>query len=126
MIVRLLLIAVALTAGAWLAVQERAARADDALTRLIFENKARSPEAERLLDRARTLNPDRRPDLLEAVMRGRRGDLRGAVAILERVTRAEPENVEAWASLASAAARVDPALARRARARVRALSPPVR
>ena len=41
------------------------------------------------------------------------------------VVREEPANVEAWTVLAQAAAAGDPALAARARARFRALSPRV-
>jgi predicted Zn-dependent protease len=123
--VRIVLIVAALVAGAWLAVQERAARAEQGLTKIAFE-KGEPADAQRLLAADRRLNPDRRPDLFEAVILGRQGDFRGAVAAIERVTRAEPENIEAWGLLASAAQRTDPALAARARARARALSPPIR
>jgi Flp pilus assembly protein TadD len=60
------------------------------------------------------------------VILGRQGDFRGAVVAIQRVTRAEPENVEAWGLLASAAQRTNPALAAEASASARALSPPVR
>jgi predicted Zn-dependent protease len=123
--VRILLIVAALTAGAWLYVQERAARAEQGLTKIAFEN-GNLDHAQRLLEADRRLNPDHRPDLFEGVILGRRGDFRGAVTAIERVTKAEPENIEAWGLLSSAAARVDPGLADLARARARALSPPVR
>ena len=122
---RILLIAVALTAGAWLAVQARAARAEQELTGIAFEHRDPA-DAQRLLEADRLLNPDRRPDLFEGVILGRKSDFRGAVAAFERVTNAEPENIEAWGLLASAADRVDPQLAARARAAARRLSPPVR
>ena len=122
---RILLIVAALTAGAWLAVQERAARAEEKLTGIAFENQD-PRDAQALLKADRRLNPDQRPDLFEGVILGKQGDFRAAVAMFERVTRAEPENIEAWGLLASAAQRVDPALAARAKARARALSPPVR
>ena len=48
------------------------------------------------------------------------------VAAIRRVTSAEPENIEAWGLLESAAKRTDPALAARAAAAARELSPPVR
>jgi predicted Zn-dependent protease len=123
--VRILLIVAALTAGAWLVVQERAARSEQGLTKIAFEN-GDLDDAPRLLEVDRRLNPDHRPDLFEGVILRRRGDFRGAVAAIQRVTKAEPDNIEAWGLLASAAARVDPALAEQARARARALSPPVR
>jgi predicted Zn-dependent protease len=123
--VRILLIVAALTAGAWLYVQERAARAEQGLTKIAFEN-GNLDHAQRLLEADRRLNPDHRPDLFEGVILGRRGDFRGAVTAIQRVTKAEPENIEAWGLLSSAAARVDPGLADLARARARALSPPVR
>ena len=127
MAARILLLTAALVAGAWLAVQERAARAEQRLTEIAFLSRAApGPEADALLRTDRRLNPDRRPDLFEAVIRGRQGRTADAIAILTRVTRAEPENIEAWGLLASAAARTDPALAARARAAARRLAPPVR
>jgi predicted Zn-dependent protease len=106
-------------------VQERAASAEQGLTKIAFEN-ANLAEAPSLLAADRRLNPDHRADLFEAVILGRQGDFRGAVAAIQRVTRAEPENIEAWGLLASAAKRTDPALAATAQARARELSPPVR
>jgi len=123
--VRIVLILAALLAGAWLATQARAARAEQELTKIAFENQDPA-DAPSLLEADRLLNPDRRPDLFEGVILGRRGDFPGAVAALRRVTRAEPENVEAWALLASAAKRTDPRLAAEAAATARRLAPPVR
>jgi hypothetical protein len=122
---RILLVALTLTAGGWLAVQARAARAEQGLTKIAFEN-GNLADAKRLLAADRRLNPDHRADLFEAVILGRQGDFRGAVVAIQRVTRAEPENIEAWGLLASAAKRSDPALAAEAGARARELSPPVR
>jgi predicted Zn-dependent protease len=125
MLARIVLVVLALTTGAWLAVQERAARAEQGLTRMAFENGDLA-DSKRLLAADRRLNPDHRADLFEAVILGRQGDFRGAVTAIQRVTRAEPENIEAWGLLASAAKRTDPALAARAQQRARELSPPVR
>ena len=122
---RILLIVAALTAGAWLAVQARGAHAETRLTKIAFEN-GNLDDAQRLLQADRLLNPDHRPDLFEGVILGRRGDFPGAIRAIRRVTAAEPENIEAWGLLASAAQRTDPALAARARAAARRLSPPVR
>jgi predicted Zn-dependent protease len=123
--VRIALIVAALLAGTWLAVQTRAARAEQQLTAIAFEN-GNLNDAPTLLKADRLLNPDHRADLFEGVILGRRGDLPGAVAAFGRVTTAEPENIEAWGLLASAAKRTDPALAARAQATARRLSPPVR
>jgi predicted Zn-dependent protease len=125
MAARVLLVVIALAAGGWLLVQERAASAEQDLTRIAFENGDLA-DAKRLLAADRRLNPDHRADLFEAVILGRQGDFRGAVAAIQRVTRAEPENIEAWGLLASVATRTDQKLAAEAQARARRLSPPVR
>ena len=128
--VRITLVALALLAGGWLAVQERAADAEQELDRIAFRpggalTPAEVARAEDLLETARRLNPDRRPDLYEAVVLGRDGREREAVAVLRKTVAAEPENLEAWALLARTARRADPRLAARARARLRVLAPPV-
>lgn len=127
MLARALLLVAALAVGGWLLVQERAARAESELTHLAFATKGPVDAAHvrSLLATDRRLNPDHRSDLFEGVLLARDGRPGAAVAALRRAVAAEPENVEAWALLASAAARQDPALATRARARVRALAPPV-
>jgi Flp pilus assembly protein TadD len=123
--VRIVLILAALLAGAWLATQARAARAENRLARIAYEGRNLA-EAPTLLEADRLLNPDTRPDLFEGVILGHRGDFAGAVAAIRRVTRAEPENIEAWGLLASAAKRADPRLAAEAAATARRLAPPVR
>jgi len=128
--VRVLLVLLALLAGGWLVVQERAARAENELEAIAFDpGGALAPatvaRTEDLLRADRRLNPDRRPDLYEAVVLGRAGRTREAIAVLRRTVAAEPENLEAWALLAGAAKTEDPALAARARARQRELAPPV-
>ena len=129
-LIRALIVVLALLAGGWLAVQERAAHAEREIDKIAFgpggtlgaDTVAR---AEDLLRTDRRLNPDRRPDLYEAVVLGRAGRTREAIAVLRRTVAAEPENLEAWALLARAARTEDPALAARARARQRELAPPV-
>ena len=128
--VRVLLVLLALLAGGWLVVQERAARAENELEAIAFDpGGALAPatvaRTEDLLRADRRLNPDRRPDLYEAVVLGRAGRTREAIAVLRRTVAAEPQNLEAWALLARAARSEDPALAARARARQRELAPPV-
>ncbi len=130
MAARALIVLLALVAGGWLAVQERAAGAEAELEAIAFDpGDALAPgavaRADDLLRTDRRLNPDRRPDLYEAVVLGRAGRTGEAIAILRRTVAAEPENLEAWGLLARAARMEDPALAARARARQRELAPPV-
>ena len=130
MAIRALIVLLALAAGGWLAVQERAAHAERELEAITFEpggalGSGAVARAEDLLRSDRRLNPDRRPDLYEAVVLGRAGRGSEAIAVLRRTVAAEPENLEAWALIARAARTEDPALAARARARQRELAPPV-
>lgn len=127
---RIALVALCLAAAGWLAVQERAARAEGELTRLVFQTRgpltpAQARRGSELLRTDRRLSLDRRPELFEAVLLVRRDRLADAITVLERATQEEPRSLEAWALLARAAARADPALAARARARLRALAPRV-
>jgi predicted Zn-dependent protease len=77
------------------------------------------------LRRAASLTPDKSPTLTRAKLLARRGRRGEAVALVLGLTRDEPENAEYWAALAQLAARDRPALAARARARLRELVPPV-
>jgi hypothetical protein len=128
--IRIALVALAVLAGGWLAVQERAADAERELDGIAFRpggalSPAEVARARDLLAADRRLNPDRRPDLYEAVVLGRSGRERKAIAVLRGTVAAEPENLEAWALLARTAEDTDPQLAQRARARLRELAPPV-
>lgn len=130
MLVRVALVALALLAGGWLAVQERVARAEAELTEIAFHTRgALSAEqvgrADELLRIDRRLNPDRRPDLYEGFLLGLQGRHREAVALLRETVRDEPRSLEAWALLAQSAAKVDPELTAAARARARELAPAV-
>ena len=121
--------AVALLIAAWLAVQAVGAHAQDELTRIVFAARDPTPaqraRALTLIERAERLNPDRRPEFMRGALLLREGNARGAAAVFARVTREEPESLEAWALLERAARAYDPALAAQARARARALAPPV-
>ena len=123
---RIVLIVLALAAGGWLLTQERATRAQEALTRIGFEGKGDPSTAPALLDTARRLNPDHRPDLFEGVVLAREHRIAQAITAIRRATTAEPNNLEAWALLASVAAKTDPKIAAQARAQTRRLAPPVR
>jgi Flp pilus assembly protein TadD len=76
-----------------------------------------------LFERARAHNPDSRPIEREAGLLIRNGRSREAVALLRPVVRREPANLTAWALIAGAARTSDPALAREAYNRARALNP---
>jgi predicted Zn-dependent protease len=124
--VRIVLIVLALAAGSWLFLQERSTRAQQQLTRIGFEGKGDPARAPALLATARRLNPDHRPDLFEGVVLAREHKVPQAIAAIRRATTAEPDNLEAWALLGSVAARTDPQTADAARARARALAPPLK
>jgi hypothetical protein len=129
MVARAAVLVVALAALAFAAVEEQAASRADTLSKLAL-NPRGNPRAElararRLRDRARQVSPDTAPALDYAVLLGRAGNLRAAGAQAEQVTRAEPENIRAWAVLSLAAKRYDSDLAATARARALALAPPV-
>ena len=76
-----------------------------------------------LLQRARAHTPDTEPILDEAALLVRLGRQRQAAPLLETIVRREPENVQAWAVLALATQRLDPARAAQARARTAQLAP---
>jgi hypothetical protein len=130
MLARAILALAALALSAVLAVQALSARADVELTRLVLNptplTAQQRARADVLLRRADRLSLDTRTDLERGTLRARADDARGAGAQFESVVRREPQNLEAWALLARAAERYDPALAATARARVRKLAPPVR
>jgi predicted Zn-dependent protease len=74
-------------------------------------------------ERSRAHSPDLRPAEREAGLLIRTGHLNEAVALLRPVVRREPDNLTAWTLVAIAAQKSDPALARQAVARARALNP---
>ena len=128
-LVRLGLLALALVMASWFALGFVQARdTDDAariVSRLAALSPAQSARAADLLAGAGTLNPDRQVDLLRAELDLHHRADRGAAAILRSVVRDEPDNVAAWDLLGAALRGIDPAGARAANARVRALVPPV-
>jgi predicted Zn-dependent protease len=124
---RVALAAVALLALAYLAIGLRnvvlAERGAD-LAALENPTDAQVAEAEDLLERARLLDPDTRPLLVEGGLLAAQGREEG-LALIERAVEREPDNVLAWSVLAAATREADPARSRAARARMRELSPPV-
>ena len=85
----------------------------------------RRDDASGALDRAAVLNPDQTVDVLRAQQAANAGDLPQAQRILERVVDAHPDDLEAWFRLALATREREPAVAQRAAAAARRLSPPV-
>jgi hypothetical protein len=126
---RLLLAAVACAAivplAIWLSATLDQERAEPLLELRGPDYSERLDRAERLLRRAARHTPSAEPELklARALVFGSQD--RRAAAVLEPVTRREPENYDAWTLLAIALERSDPAASRRARARARELSPPV-
>jgi Flp pilus assembly protein TadD len=128
-IARVAIAAAALAVAVWLGVELRSSTAQDEMIGLAFQRrtptKADLARGERLAPRARVLNPDVRVDESLGVLQLRTGDRKSAVATFRSLTAEEPRNAELWAALAQAAQGYDDALATRARARARALAPPV-
>lgn len=122
--------ALALVVCAWCALGiVQASATDAARERAVHQRvytRADITELDRLLDRAGTLNPDRQVDVLRADALFARRDVAGARRLLVGVVGSEPDNLLGWQTIAIAFARIDPVLARRARANLRRLSPPVR
>jgi hypothetical protein len=77
------------------------------------------------LDRARKNNPDRTPEVDEAIILTFLGRNAEATRILSNVVRDEPKNSRAWGQLSLATRQSDPALSAAAAARFRQLVPPV-
>jgi predicted Zn-dependent protease len=122
---RIALALAALAAAAGFAFAFTAARAEDELFRLQFADRPDAARAAALERRAARLTPGERRAILLAQVRMRAGDADGAAAVLRAAAAREPENAEVWLGLSRAAEGSDPALARRAAQRVRALVPPV-
>ncbi len=111
--VRVIAILLALAVCAWFALGIRQATAQDHAEASIAARQRATPAQARhvlqLLDEAGTLNPDRQIDLDRVQILLERGETLAARRIALQATRAEPQNIEAWISLARTAAG-DPAL----------------
>jgi predicted Zn-dependent protease len=118
---------VALLALAYLSVGLRnvvLAERGERLAALLDPTSAQVDEAQDLLERARLLDPDTRPLLVEGRLLAAQGSDEGR-ALLDRAVEREPDNVLAWSVLAEAMREADPARSREALTRMRELSPPV-
>ncbi len=130
MLARLLIGIVAVVACAWFVLGIRQAHDTAAASTAINNAGGRLPTAQAAavaseLDSAKTLNPDRQVDILRAALALTQGDRARSTQILKGVVAAEPDNITAWAALASSdhapsalklalanLARLDPALSR--------------
>jgi hypothetical protein len=112
---------------AWLAVGLRAVVLEDRADAVLERTAARtaSPEevhhAERWLDQAAKLNPDRGPDLKKVRLLHEVGRDRDTLGITTQVVADEPENLDAWYLIY--ATDHDPARRSAALARMRGLNP---
>jgi predicted Zn-dependent protease len=113
---------------AWFALGIRQAHDTDRAAAIASQSTvisaAQAPTASSLLHDAGLLNPDQHVNVLRAQVALERGDAARSRQIVEDVTRAEPQNLEAWLWLAHASGS-DRALFYRALRRVRLLEPSV-
>jgi predicted Zn-dependent protease len=117
---------VALVVCAWFALGARQAvntsRASSIISGAGRMSSAEVHKAFTFLDDAGTLNPDRQVDILRGRAFLARRNAQAARRVLTAVTRAEPQNVEAWLWLARASG-TNAALLADSLERVRALEP---
>jgi predicted Zn-dependent protease len=102
---RLLVSVLAVVLMAWFVLGARQARELDQATAIAQASSvsaAQARHADQLLGSAATLNPDREVDLTRAAVALDRNDIKQVRTIIERVTRAEPENIVAWDLLVQA------------------------
>jgi predicted Zn-dependent protease len=128
--VRALVIAVAALAGLWFVQGLGPVRDQKAGLAAVTTNDGRTPQERaargyRLLEDAAAHTRSTAPELNLAQLDAFTKQPARAIPRLRAVVAREPKNYEAWVLLAQTARTVDPALAARARARARELSPPV-
>jgi predicted Zn-dependent protease len=130
MLARVALVTAAIGVAAWLGVGVYEWRNQDRAEELIRPaaraTPAQADRADRLLRRAQRLNPDQGLEINRGIAALEAGRAAKARRILLGVTRAEPQNIEAWAWLRNAAdAAGDRALFGLATRRIAELRPPV-
>jgi predicted Zn-dependent protease len=115
---------VAIVVLAWLAVMERDARLEQrGVAAAGLQTPAARARAERDFRSARLLNPDSGPDVSRAFVLQAEGRSAAAIRAIRGVLRREPDNLQAWAVLATFARGHDPAAVREAFAADRRLDP---
>jgi hypothetical protein len=127
--VRIVAAMCALCVAAWFAIGTRQALGTDDATAIVTTARMISPaqarRADALLHEAGLLNPDQEVNILRGAATLEAGHQLAAQRIFEAVTRAEPQNLEAWLWLAHASG-TNQRLFVRALDRVRELEPLVR
>lgn len=122
---RLLMGAAAGAAAIWLALSFGSERLELQATQVDQTDgkisATKIDDALRMVRKARALQPDAGPELVEARLLNRRGRTGQTQALLHEIVRSEPANAEAWVYLIYAAR--DPREAREARRRFEALRP---
>lgn len=127
--VRVVLVATALVALAWLALSLRATNLESQAQEVVdrVREDPAPAELERAIDDlrdARRFNAGREPLVNEALLLWQAGRLEEATALSERVVAEEPRNVEGWFALwAVSVAAGDRERARQAMVHIRAVDP---
>ncbi|MGI8512789.1 MAG: hypothetical protein ACR2NH_09200 [Solirubrobacteraceae bacterium] len=128
MVSRAVLLGLAIILAGWMAVGIRSAHREEVARHSTLLADPALPQraiagAHRTFARAGELNPDSAPELDRASYDIRTRHPQDAIGVLQDVVAREPENINAWALLAQASGRSNPALTARARVRIHALSP---
>lgn len=109
------LLALALLIAVWFGIGVRQSTTQNHAEAIIESasrlTAAQARQASRLLDDAGTLNPNRQIELDRSTLMLERGDPVAARDDAAAVIRAEPQNVQAWLTLAYASSRDAPVLA---------------
>ena len=127
MLLRGVVALVAVLVVAWLGVLYRDERvAKTASDKIFYQNPLPPAEYERQMNRlrdARLVDPDRSWQLVQVRYMLLYGQPRRAIEAAERFVRSEPDSLEGWVLLFSAARELDSGRAREAAAQIRRLDP---
>ena len=111
-VVRIVAALCALSVAAWFAIGTRQAHGTDGATAIVTSARtisaAQARRADALLHEAELLNPDQEVSILRGAAILEAGHELAAQRIFEAVTRAEPQNLEAWLWLARASGTNEP------------------
>jgi predicted Zn-dependent protease len=126
-VVRISALVVAVAACAWFALGIVQSIDTTRATAIVSSSTPMTPQraahARSLLDSAGTLNPDKTVDILRGELASELNQPVRAVAMLESVTASEPQNADAWVTLARVALHHDTPALERAVARLAQLDP---
>lgn len=126
---RVLALVIAVVACSWFVLGLRALHNEssvrDFLTHHRTLTRAQLRSVNATLDEAAFLNPDEEVSTIRAIAYPQAGDVPGAIAIAKATVRKHPQDYVGWLVLEFVSRGTDPAAYRLARARLRALAPPV-